>query len=167
MNLYQISREVEAKTEKLVELLENGETPSDDELNQLLGLQSDLNNKLIAYGYVIKNTEADINAIDEEIKRLTERKKRHSKLVSTLSNNMLTAMLSHGKTEIKDAVMPIKLKNNPPSVSVDCAIDKLPSEFIRTKTTIEADKTSLKEAIKKGLVIDGVRLESKQTIKIG
>lgn len=167
MNLYQISREVEAKTEKLVELLENGETPSDDELNQLLGLQSDLNNKLIAYGYVIKNTEADINAIDEEIKRLTERKKRHSKLVSTLSNNMLTVMLSHGKTEIKDAVLPINIKTNTPSVVVDCAIDQLPSEFIRTKTTTEADKTALKEAIKAGAIFDGVRLESKKSIKIG
>lgn len=167
MNLYQISKEMDAKMIELGELLQNDETPTQAQLDTLLALDSDLENKLIAYGYVIKNTEADINAIDEEIKRLTERKKRHSKLVSTLSNNMLTAMLVNGKTEIKDAVLPIKLKNNPPSVIVDCAIDKLPSEFVRTKTTTEADKTALKEAIKAGAIFDGVRLESKKSIKIG
>lgn len=167
MNLYQISKAIDVKMIELGELLQNDETPTQAQIDTLLALDSDLDNKLIAYGYVIKNTDSDIEAIDSEIKRLTELKKSKKRLNDTLSNNMLTAMLVNGKTEIKDAVLPIKIKNNSPSVIVDCAIDKLPSEFIRTKTTTEADKTALKEAVKKGLVIDGVRLESKQTIKIG
>lgn len=163
--LYQLSAELDEQMTALGELLESGGTPSDDELYALLKLQDDLQNKLVNYGKFIKNTEGDIDAIDGEIKRLTAKKKSLTNRNEHLKNTMLLAMSEHNLTVINDPIMPIKLKTNPPAVKIDVSVDKLPSEFVKTK--IEADKTALSKALKAGALIDGVSLVQAQSIKIG
>lgn len=165
MNLYQISQECEERLIRLGEMLENGDTPSDDEVNTLLDLQGDLTDKLVNYGKFIVNNEADIDALDAEIKRLTTKKRTLSNRNDALKANMLSAMINNGINEINDPVMPIKIKNNPPAVKIDIDIGKLPAKYIKTK--VEADKTALSKALKGGAVIDGVCLVQGQSIKIG
>lgn len=165
MNLYQLSESVNAKMIALGNLLENGETPTDEQVNELIDLQGDLENKLVNYGYVVKNLESEVNALDDEIKRLTARKKARQNQIEMLENRMKMAMIDNDIAKVDDPVMPISIKNNPPSVRLDIDPKNLPARFVKIK--YEADKTALSKALKIGDVIDGVSLEVKQRIVIG
>jgi len=49
-------------------------------------------------------------------------------------------------------------------VVVECATELLPDEFIRIK--VEPDKAKLKQAIKQNREIEGVHIESRQSLQI-
>lgn len=165
MNLYQLSAETEAKLTQLGEMLENGETPSQTFIDELLDLKGDLTNKLINYGKFLKNTQSDIDGLEAEIKRLTAKKKALTNRADILKENMRVAMLTHDIDKIDDPIMPVQLILNPPSVRLDIDPKHLPIEYQKVK--VEADKTALSKALKGGAVIDGVVLEQKQHIRIG
>lgn len=165
MNLYQLSESVNAKMIALGNLLENGETPTDEQVNELIDLQGDLENKLVGYGFVVKNINADIDALDIEIARLNKLKKSKKNQVELLKSRMQMAMIDNDIAKVNDAILPISIRNNAPSVRLDIDPIHLPAKFV--KITYEADKTALKEALKAGQEIKGVSLEIKQSIKIG
>lgn len=48
----------------------------------------------------------------------------------------------------------------------ECQISKLPKEFVSEKTTISANKTAIKEAIKKGIEVEGAHLETNENLII-
>ena len=52
------------------------------------------------------------------------------------------------------------------STSVECDVSKLPAEYVKVKTTCEADKTALKAALTSGAIISGATLVEKRNIKI-
>lgn len=165
MNLYQLSQTMQDKMTQLGEMLLNGETPTAEQENELIDLQGDLQNKLVGYGFVVKNLESEVNALDDEIKRLTARKKARQNQIEMLENRMKMAMIDNDIAKVDDPVMPISIKNNPPSVRLDIDPKNLPARFVKIK--YEADKTALSKALKIGDVIDGVSLEVKQRIVIG
>lgn len=170
MKLYEIQAEILNLKQGLEERLESGDEPSLEEAKAILSLNNELkeklNDKLIGYGHVIYQNEQEIDVLDREIKRLQAMKAKKAKLVGWLQATMIEAMQTHKIDEIKDVVMPVKLKYNTPSVVVD-DVNSLPAEFVRTKTTVEPDKNALKEAMKNGLEFDGVRLERKVALNIG
>lgn len=165
MNLYQISTELSAKMTALGELLLAGKEPSEAETEVLIALDGDLDKKLVDYGYVIKDIEAQAEVLDAEIKRLTAKKKVKERQITLLKERMQVAMAENGKDVIDDPIMPVKLILNPPSVRLDIDPKNLPIEYQKIK--VEADKTALSKALRGGAVIDGVVLEQKQHIRIG
>lgn len=165
MNLYQLSQELQDKMTQLGELLLNDETPTDEQIDELIDLQGDLSQKLVNYGFVIKNINSDINALDDEIARLNKLKKAKKNHVEILKNRMMMAMIDNDIKKVDDAIMPISIRNNAPSVRLDIDPVHLPAKFVKIK--YEADKTALSKALKIGDVIDGVSLEVKQRIVIG
>lgn len=165
MNLYQLSQTMQDKMNQLGEILLNGETPTDEQVNELIDLQGDLENKLVGYGFVVKNINADIDALDIEIARLNKLKKSKKNQVELLKSRMQMAMIDNDIAKVNDAILPISIRNNAPSVRLDIDPIHLPAKFV--KITYEADKTALKEALKAGQEIKGVSLEIKQSIKIG
>lgn len=165
--LYHISNDILNKKDELQQMLDDGIEPSLDQAIEILGLQSDLTEKLKGYAHVIHQKTTDIDTLDNEIKRLQTIKQKEQERTNWLQNTMIYAMQTHNIDKIDDPVLPIKLRKNAPSVIVYCEVNDLPDEFIRSKTTVEADKNALNQAIKNGLIIDGVRLENKISIKIG
>nr|WP_064639493.1 siphovirus Gp157 family protein [Moraxella catarrhalis] len=110
MNLYQISKEAEESLIRLGEMLENGETPSDEEVNDLLDLRGDLHDKLLNYGKFIKNNSSDIDALDGEIRRLSAKKRALNNLNECLKSNMLAAMQANDIKKVDDPIIPIRSK---------------------------------------------------------
>lgn len=168
MNLYQISKETQEKMMALSAMIENGQVPTNQELDEFVDLQGDLKSKLVGYGYVVRNLNADLLGVDSEIERLTAIKKARKTHIEILQNRMKMAMNDNGLVEVDiDPSMPIKLKINPPSVDLidGFNVETLPSEFVRTKK--EVDKTALKKAIQGGAKFDGVSLVKNQSIKVG
>lgn len=164
MNLYQISQECEERLIKLGEMLENGDTPSDDEVNALLDLQGNLTDKLVNYGKFIKNNTGDIDALDSEIKRLTAKKRALNNLNDRLKSSMMMAMQANNIDKVDDPITAIAIQKSPVSVRLDIDPTHLPLEFQKVK--VEADKASLLNALKTGEVIDGAVLEQNYHIRI-
>lgn len=165
MNLYEISKETQAKIELLGQMLLDGKEPTNDFVGELLDLQGDLNAKLVNYGFVVKQEQANIDSLQAEIDRLTRLKKSRQGTVDLLKSRMQTAMTDNNLTKIDDPILPIRLQNNPKSVRLDIDPIHLPQEF--QKVAITADKTAIKKAIESGQEVKGVVLEQGQSLRIG
>lgn len=149
MDLYTIS----ARYEQLFNLEEY--TP--EQLQELETLFHSIQDEIVKRIMYIKNLEGCQIVLNEEIKRLTDRKE-------TLENKIerqkifLKNRMEHAKIEKVDhAIFPVKLAKNPEKVDIFNA-DLLPTDYIIIKETFHIDKTLIKEDIKKGIDIPGVKL---------
>lgn len=165
MKLYEINQALAERLTALGEMLENGNTPSQATIDELLDLKSDLTNKLVNYGKFIKNTQSDIDGLDGEIKRLTAKKRALQNRTEILKENMRVAMLTHDIDKIDDPIMPIRLQNNSKASINIVDVNALPTEFKLIK--VEANKSALEMALKNGIVIEGVSMEKGKHIRIG
>lgn len=165
MTLYEINQALAERLTQLGELLENGETPSQAKIDELLDLKGDLKNKLINYGKFIKNTQSDIDGLDSEIKRLTAKKRALQNRTDILKENMLMAMRTVGIERINDPIMPIRIQSNSKASVMVANAETLPKEFQIIK--IEANKTALEQAIQNGASFDGVSIKKGEHIRIG
>lgn len=165
MNLYEINQALAERLTQLGELLENGETPSQSMIDELLDLKGDLTDKLINYGKFIKNTKSDIDSLDSEIKRLTAKKRALQNRTDILKENMCVAMLANDIDKIDDPIMPIRLQNSPKSLQLTISPDKLPPEFQAIE--ISAKTQQIKNALKDGVKIHGAQLVQLKHIRIG
>jgi hypothetical protein len=148
MNLYTLT----TQAKQIALLLEEGEfTP---ELEQALAItQEQLQEKAINYTYVIKNYEADSQAIDNEIKRLKAMKDAKDNAIDRMKEAVRNAMLASGIDKIESPLFKLSLRR---SESVEVVnIDQLPENLVTVKKTVSADKVKIKEAIKAGQNIEG------------
>lgn len=165
MNLYEINSEIDKRMTRLGEMLENGETVSDDEALKILGLiDGELKDKLKQYRYVLLNTTADEQALDNEIKRLQAKKKAKSNTIERLKNLMLLSMQNAKVDKFDFDIGSLTVRDNNPSVRIDIDAEHLPSEFVKVK--YEANKMLIAKALKDGKEIQGVTLETKQSLRV-
>lgn len=158
-SLYEISTEALA----ISQALEDGELTPELEADLIIN-QQDLQNKAVNYGFVIKDKEATIGAIDEEIKRLQALKKSQQRVIDEMKGRVSQAMKIYHVDEIKIPVLKINFRA---SESVEVVnFDQLPDKFKRTKTVVEANKTKIKEALKNGESVDGAILQQNQNLQI-
>lgn len=160
MKLYeinaQLARLVELDTERLVDT-ETGEILTIEALEQL---QMDRAEKIEGCLLVIKNKTAEAEAIDMEIKRLSERKKALENKVKWIREYVGYSLNGEKFSTARVAVSYRKSE----SVEITCATDELPEEF--RKITYTPDKTNLKKALKDGAEIPGVQLVTKNNMQI-
>lgn len=146
--LYKLGEELARKAAHIQEQLEEGADPTSnaiqDLLHDMVGTDDEWRGKATNVGKFLKHLEYEQEIINTEIKRLQEKSKKLSKTYDSLHDILLAQMVNFGVDEIKDPVLSIKIKNNPLSVLVK-DIESLPEEYKRTKVTVEADKTKLKQ----------------------
>ena len=124
--------------------------------------ENQLQSKSIAYLSVIKKNESFTAQIDEEVKRLQLLKKQRNNLSNRLKDALLVAVKLHGTIETEFNKFSTRKSE---SIEVE-NINGLPNKYKVVKIVESADKKSLKEAIKKGDVIDGVTLKQNLNLKI-
>ena len=159
MNLYNLT----TQAKEIAILLEDGEfTP---ELEQALVItQEQLQEKAINYTYVIKNYEADSQAIDNEIKRLKAMKEAKDNAIDRMKEAVRNAMLASGIDKIESSLFKLSLRR---SESVEVVnIDQLPESLVTVKKTVSADKVKIKEAIKAGEVVSGAVIIENYNLQI-
>ena len=127
------------------------------------GIEGELEVKADGYAKVIRNMEADIEAIKSEVNRLTDRRKTIEKNIQTLKLALQKSMEITGKTKFKTELFSFGIRNNAPSVIMDeTDIRKIPSEYLRIRDP-EVDKSKLKDALKNGVDLSGVAHLEKTT----
>jgi hypothetical protein len=61
----------------------------------------------------------------------------------------------------------LAVQNNPPSVSITVGVDALPAQYVRTiPEQREPDKTAIRDALKRGEIIDGATLTTTQSLRV-
>ena len=161
MNLYQLTTEYKHLESILIE--NEGELTPD--LEQALQINQDqLQAKGISYGYVIKSIEAESDIIDAEIKRLTQLKNVRDNAVERLKTTLKQAMEMYGVLELKTPTLKISFRKSESVEIID--MDLLDKKYITKKTTEMANKTEIKEALKRGEVIEGAELRTNNNLQI-
>ncbi|MCL4922055.1 siphovirus Gp157 family protein [Streptococcus suis] len=111
---------------------------------------------------VIKNKEADVDQLKEEIDRLTKRKKSIENDITRLKTGLQGAFEITGHEKVKTLLFTVSLANNQPSVVVD--EDLLPKKYFIQ--TLKPDKTAIKESLKAGKKVKGAVLKESRSLRI-
>ena len=162
MKLYEI-------TKQHIELAKLAEESDDMALavaDTFESIEGDFESKSISLIHVVKNMEADVVAIDTEIKRLTERKKtitnRQDSMREYLRINMQAAEIS----KITCPLFTITLAKGRDMVQID-DVEKIPTDYLNIKTSVVPMKKEILADLKTGKEIPGTLLiKSKTSLRI-
>ncbi len=151
-NIYQIQQEYLSITDQLIE--SGGELSP--EIEQALAInKAEIENKARNYGYVVKSLENDVDAIDEEIKRLNALKLARNKTIDVLKTTVKDAMQLYGIEEIKTSTLKLSFRK---SESVEVNQDIISESYCNQKIVLTPDKARIKEAIKNGVCVTGANI---------
>lgn len=170
MKLYEMTEGLAAVMDKIAALLddttmeplskEGALADLQEELKKLEGTHAD---KCLNLACVIKNTDAEADAIKAEENRLTERRKAAERRAEWL-RVYLAGNMEPG-TNLKDARAVIGWRKSQ-AVEVEIKPEELPECLRRTVTTVSADKTAIKTSLEAGQVVDGCKLVTRFNIQI-
>ena len=155
-NLYEITGDLLT----LQDMLEN---PLDDEqilLDTLEAVHGEYENKLESYCKVIKNLEADMDALKNEAKRLTEKAKMLEKNRDRLKKAMFDSMKATNTNKVKGQIFTVAIQKNggklPVIISEGTTTDHLPDNLVIVTKTPALD--SIRELLEAGKVVKGFTL---------
>ena len=162
-SLYELSIQYQADARKLEELDLDEQTF----LDTLESISGDLEAKGTAVAMFAKNLEATALAIKDAEVKMADRRKRLEAKAESIYSYLLSNMQACEISKIESPYFTIAVKKNPESVVVDFE-GSIPDEFFTQPAPPppKLDKVKLKEAIKSGLQIEGVHLESKYRLDI-
>ncbi len=156
MNLYEIKQEFEKAIEECVDM-ETGEIINPTRLDELNMVLTDKRENVALY---IKNLSAEVKAIDEEAKNLTNRKRVLNNKVEGLKKYLADNLEGH-KFETAKVVVSFR-KSEQLEIN---SIEHIPAEYLISQEP-KIDKVALKKSIKQGIEINGVQIITKQNIQI-
>jgi hypothetical protein len=117
-----------------------------------------------SYCKAIRCYESDIDGIKSEMERLKARKESSEKAVQRMKEAMLNAMTTFGMDKIQAGTFKIGTRK---SQSLDVLDEALvPDKFKSEVTTIKVDKNAIKDAIKNGEQVEGVKLNDNTNLTI-
>lgn len=158
-------------TTDLLTLQEMLEEAVDDQclLDTLEAVQGEYEFKLEAYCKVIKNLEADMEALKNEAKRLTDKRKVLENNVERLKRAMFDSMKATGTEKVKGALFTVSVQRNGGKLPVIMAdnvdLSKLPDELV--KVVESPDLEAIREWLETGNAVEGFTLgERGQSLRI-
>ena len=130
----------------------------------LASINDAIEDKADGYVAVIKTLEGDNKAIDEEIKRLRQRKTSNQNGVKRLKECLQEVMEQTGKEKFKTALNSYSIANNPPSL--DITDESLIPKQYYIEQQPKLDKKELLKVVKDGLEIKGVELKQSRSLRV-
>lgn len=160
MNLYTIDKTIE-------ELIENGcsideKTGEYFEFDDLRELKIDRDKKIDNTVCFMKNTEAMIKALKEQEKEFAERRKILENKISRIKG-FLGRFLEVGK-KLETVKYKISWRKSESIEVIDNTF--LSSKYANREITIKPDKKAIKQALKDGIIINGVELKQNNNLQI-
>lgn len=161
--LYQI-------TEQYKELAVLAETAEEDLAvalrDTMEGIEGDFQEKGKAIAMVALNIDGDLEAIQSQIDRLTERKRIITNRRESLKEYLRTNMEASGITKITHPLFTIACGKGKPIVVIDDE-KAIPDDYVNVKVTSAPDKAAIAKAIKEGIEVPGAHTEiGKSSISI-
>ena len=162
MKLYELSHEYQDIEDKLA-TVDNAED-AQSVTAMLDGVTAAIEDKLLAIARVVKNLDAEAEAIKAEQLRLEERRSALVNNVRRLKDYAQQHMEQSGIDRAKDDLFTVALQNSPPSVQVDNE-SVIPKDYWRYPAP-SVDKRSILDALKSGEEIPGVSLRQSRSLRI-
>lgn len=146
--------------------VENLEGVDEQTQNEILNaIKIEIENKGDGIIKFIRNEEASLKVIDEEIKRLQALKKSKNNKIKNMKNYLKHCMNLMGMKKIEGNLGRISIRKNP--VSLEIADESLiPAIFIKEEIIKTIDKNAIKYVIKEGGSVSGCTLTQSESITI-
>jgi hypothetical protein len=157
-------------TEQFKELAVLAETADEDLAvalrDTMEAIEGEFQEKGKAIAMVTLNIDGDLEAIQSQIDRLTERKRIITNRKESLKEYLRTNMDAAGITKITHPLFTITCGKGKPVVVIDDE-KAIPDEFVSVKVTSSPDKAAIAKAIKAGQEVPGAHTEiGKSSISI-
>lgn len=161
--LYQVGKEFQ----ELALLAETADEDMAVAIHDTMGaIQAEFEDKGKAIAMLALNIDGDLEAIQSQIDRLTERKRIINNRKEALKEYLRTNMEASGITKISHPLFTISLGKGRPIVVVDNEKD-IPDDYMNVKVTSSPDKAMIAKAIKEGVEVPGAHSETgKSSISI-
>ena len=141
-------------------------------IQQIQKLQHQLGNgnyfrqKVIACSSVIKNFDSWVESIDNEIKRLQERKRVTINKKQRLKSYLLQEMLKTDIQRIEEGPHRVSVRKSPPKVQVE-EPDQIPGAFQEMEISYRINRTAILRHVKEtGEVPSGCQVDQSEYIHI-
>ena len=158
MRLYEINQQIEGL---LNQVNDDGEI-LDGVFEQLTELQLAESDKLEAIGCLLKNWKSDADAIREEEKKLSDRRRAIENRTERLRDYAAWYMRQTGKQKFSSPRVVLSFRK---STSVDVLDDtKIPDAYVEYERKVK--KSGISTAIKAGVVVPGAALVEKQNLQV-
>lgn len=148
------------EAEDFIERMKQEDDLELEEYSKSLAIQE--KNKVNAIVGFLRETELTAESAEVESKRLAEIAKYYKNRSERIKQSVKWAMEAHGIEKIETDMFRLSFRKSE-SVLVD-DVEKLPSEYVVIKK--QADKLSIKKALKGGVAIEGVKLIENNNLQI-
>ncbi len=156
MNLYEVTGNVL----HLQAMLESDDFDAEVLADTMEAVDGEYEYKIEQYCKVIKNLEADMDALKNEAKRLTDRRKVLENNVDRLKKAMFDSMKVTGKTKVKGTVFTAAIQKNggklPVIMAEGTTTEHLPDQLVKVVETPNLE--AIRELLEAGKVVDGFTL---------
>lgn len=142
MTLYEIT----GQFKQLLDLASEEDIDQQIINDTLEGVDYEFEEKADAYAKIIRELDGNIDTIDKEIKRLTDKKNTVKNNIVGIKYNLEKAMIETGKLKFKTALFGFGIQKNPPSVVIDDESAIPDTYFIPQDPKL--DKTAVKKFLK-------------------
>ena len=165
--LYQLSDKKLAALQIIDDMMNDG--CSDAEMQEayilLNQLDENFQEKAVNVAMYARNLEAEAEAISDATKEMVKRYRALTSKADRLRSYLLSEMQRTETKQIKCPYFVLSLRKTPASVRI-APNAVIPEFLLAPPKPQEADKRAIKDAIEKGLVIEGVTLESGESLVI-
>lgn len=139
MNLYELTGQMLA----LQEMMSDPDIDPEIIKDTMESMDGDIEEKLEGYGKIMRNYETTVNALDEEIKRLQERKKFYDNRVKKMKNDVKSSLIAMNKKSVRTTSFLYTVKPGVNAVVIDDE-DLVPAQF-REPVPDKIDKAAIKK----------------------
>lgn len=162
MKLYEISNNYDALLNRLYDC----EIDEQAVYDTLEALEGELVTKAENIAKIESMMAYEVSAIEQEIKRLTAKKKTIENGQSRLKKYLFDNMKRLGMDKLKGELFTVSIRKNPPKLIIDDP-DKVPASFLTiVPEHYEINNPMLKDALKAGEFVTGAHIEQGESLQI-
>jgi hypothetical protein len=159
--LYEISYEYQ----NLLYLLEENELPEEEVVALLEEVSEQFDKKASNITGLFLNMEAESRSIKEAEAKMKKRRGSLDRNSQRLREYLLQNMIILEIQEVKTPQFQVKIRNCPHRVEL-VSESLIPDDYKETVESTKIDKTSIKEAMKNGILIPGALLKQSQRLDV-
>ncbi|MDP7981009.1 siphovirus Gp157 family protein [Bacillus multifaciens] len=159
MKLYELT----SNFNTLQQMIEDG--ADQEAINDTLqAIDEVIDEKVQGAALLIKNIDAQAEAIKVEEKRLADRRKAFENNVKNIKDYLYEQMIAVGKRRVKGALITVGIQKNPASLEI-AADAVIPPEYTIPQEP-KVDKRALLAAVKDGMQWHGITLKQGESVRI-
>ncbi len=156
--------DIGSRYRNIQELLDNLEFPNEEIKKAFDGIDEEFNIKVENIAKLIRSMKVDVEGINDEIKRLQDRKRVLENRVETLKRYVYDQMNSIGKKKIQGKLFTLAIQRNPKQVIVKDS-KSIPGKYLVPQEP-KIDKKLILQDIKIGVEVNGVDIAQNESLRI-